>query len=87
MKIRDGFLLKEVAGKHIVVAVGEQSVDFSGVISLNLVGAFLWTLLESETDEKALLDALLEKYDVDEATAKADIAAFLCKAREKGFLE
>lgn len=80
-------MLKEVAGTYIVIAVGEKSADFSGVVTLNPVGAFLWRQLEKETDAAGLLRAVLEKYDVDEATARADIAAFLNKARANGFLE
>ena len=80
-------MLKEVAGTSIVIAVGEKSADFSGVVTLNPVGAFLWRLLEEGTDTAGLLRAVLETYDVDEATAKADIAAFLNKARTHGFLE
>ncbi len=34
MKIKDGFLLRNVAGKNIVVPVGAE-LNFSGMISLN----------------------------------------------------
>ena len=40
MKIKDGFILRTVADSCIVVPVGERSIDFSGVITLNEVGAF-----------------------------------------------
>lgn len=87
MKINKDFLLKEVAGTYIVIAVGEKSADFSGVVTLNPVGAFLWRKLEEGADSAGLLRAVLEKYDVDEATARTDIVAFLNKARTHGFLE
>lgn len=87
MKIRDGFLLKEVAGTYIVVSVGEREADFSGIISLNAVGAFLWGLLEDGCGESDLLSAVLEKYDVDEQTARTDLASFLSTAREHDLFE
>ena len=87
MKIKDGFIKKNVGGVDVVVAVGEASVNFNAMITLNGTGAFLWSLLEKDTTEKELLDAMLEKYDIDEQTAKKDIAAFLAKARSAGLIE
>ena len=40
MKIKEGYLLREVAGSNIVVPIGEGELNFSGVITLNDVGAF-----------------------------------------------
>ena len=49
MKIKEGFLLREVAGKYVVVPLGAQSVDFRCLITLNEAGTFLWRLMETET--------------------------------------
>jgi hypothetical protein len=81
MKVKEDYLLRNVAGSHIVVPVGEGSLDFSGVITLNEVGAFLWEKLQSDTTEEELLLALLGEYDVDENTAKADISEFISKLK------
>ena len=86
MKINDGFMLRNVAGKNIVVAVGEASMDFDGLISLNETGAFLWKILEDGADYETLLNKLLDEYDIDEATAKRDIDAFIKRASDEGFL-
>ena len=58
MKIKEGFLLRTVAGSNIVVPIGAGSIDFSGVITLNEVGAFLWKLLEEPTNKEAMLEKL-----------------------------
>ncbi len=87
MKIKEGYLLRTVAGSNIVVPVGEGSMDFSGVITLNEVGAFLWKGLESDNTQDGLLTALLGEYEVDEAVAKADIADFVDKLKGAGLLE
>ena len=52
MKIKQGFILREVAGSYLVVAVGEAVKRFNGVINLNETGAFLWRLLEKEVRKK-----------------------------------
>lgn len=81
MKIKDGYLLREVAGTHIVVPIGAGAMDFSGVISLNEVGAFIWNQLESETTKDKILEALLSEYNVDRETALADIDEFIEKLK------
>ncbi|MBR6400270.1 MAG: PqqD family protein [Firmicutes bacterium] len=87
MKIKDGFILRTVADSCIVVPVGERSIDFSGVITLNEVGAFLWKALEQPCDKAALLEKLTAEYDVDADTAAKDIDAFLAKLREANLLD
>ncbi len=86
MKINDGFMLRNVAGKNIVVAVGEASMDFDGLISLNETGAFLWKILEDGADYDTLLSKFLDEYDIDEETAKRDLDAFIKRALDEGFL-
>ncbi len=87
MKIKEGFILREVAGNYIVVAVGNAVKAFNGVINLNETGAFLWKILEQGASEEQLKTALLGEYDVDEDTAKADVTAFVEKLKEKGLLD
>lgn len=77
MKIKEGFMLKNIAGANVVVPVGTNTVSFKSVITLNDSGAFLWKQLENETTPEQVLKAMLSEYDVDEATAKADIDEFV----------
>ncbi|MGE5398033.1 MAG: PqqD family protein [Candidatus Saccharibacteria bacterium] len=81
MKIKEDYMLREVAGNSVVVAVGKAVLDFNGLITLNSTGAFLWNLLREETTEEALLTAMLDGFEVDEATAKIDIAEFIDKLK------
>ena len=64
MKIKEGFVLREIAGSYIVVAVGDAVKTFNGVINLNQTGALLWKELSEGGDEETLLKALLAEYDV-----------------------
>ncbi len=50
------------------------------MISLNGAGAFLWKQLAEDKTEQELLSAMLEEYETDEATAKADISVIFCKS-------
>lgn len=85
MKLKDGFLLRQVAGQTVVLPVGGE-LDLNMMITLNDTGAFLWERLQTETDEAALVAALLAEYDVDRATAEKSVAAFLKKLNDNEFL-
>ena len=57
------------------------------MLTLNPVGAFVWKLLETETDEQTVVRAVADEYAVDEATAQRDVHAYLEKLRKAGLLE
>ena len=85
MKLKDGFLMRQVAGKTVVLPC-DEALDLNMMITLNDTGAFLWEKLQEETTQEALVAALLGEYDVDEETAKASVAAFVEKLNANGFL-
>lgn len=87
MKIKSDYILREVAGSYIVVPTGSARVNFNGMVSVNEVGAFLWKLLENETDADTLLEAVLAEYDVSREQAEADLAKFIEKLRAQSILE
>ena len=86
MKISENFVLRQVADTWVVLPVGQQSVDFNAMLTLNESGAILWRALEQGGDRDALADALLAEYEVDRNTALADVAEFLKKLNEVGIL-
>lgn len=87
MKIKEGYLLRQVAGSNIIVAVGDEAVNFDGIKTLNETGAFLWKQLEVETNEENVVKALMDEYEVDEETAKADVSEFVKLLINNGLIE
>lgn len=86
LKLKNGFILREVAGEIVVIPSGKE-LDLNMMITLNETGAFLWQRLETGCEKTALVAALLSEYDVDEVTAQSAVDAFIEKLREHGFLE
>lgn len=86
MKISEGFLLKSVVGKNIVVSVGAE-VNFNGMLTLNDTGVYLWNLLQEDITKEELLNKMLNEYEIDEATASRDIDIFISKLRDAYILE
>lgn len=87
MKISENFVLRQVADTWVVLPVGQQSVDFNGMLTLNESGAILWRALEQGGGRDGLADALLAEYEVDRETALADVDAFLKKLKDTGIIE
>lgn len=87
MKIKDGFIVNKIGSQHVVVPVGETSMERHCMIRLNGTGAFLWDQLATDATEEALVQALLAEYAVNEGTARADVAAFLGKLRDADLLD
>ena len=86
MKIKEGFVLRELGGQHIVVALGKASKKFNGIVYLNDTGAFIFFTLKEEKNEEELIASLLEEYETDEETAKRDVRGFLEKLKETHLL-
>ena len=86
MKIKDGFILREVAGNKIVVPVGKNSIDFNGMINLNDTAAFIWEQLQEDKTEAELINAMMQQYEVDEQTAQKDRSAFVKKLKDNDLL-
>ncbi|MBQ2642506.1 MAG: PqqD family protein [Eubacterium sp.] len=87
MKIKEGFILKDLGGQMVVVAVGNATQTLNGMIKLNDSGVVLWKKLESGATEDELKDALMEKYEISEETAKEDVAAFVNSLKGPGIIE
>ena len=87
MKTIEGLERKEVCGISVLVPVGEKSVDFSKIISLNDTSLFLWKKMEGcDFTAEDLLKALLDEYDIDEATARKDVEAFVAQLLKEGLI-
>lgn len=87
MRIKEGFILREIAGTWVAVPIGERVVEFNGLMTLNETGALLWKSLENNVTFDDLVTSLLNEYDVDEITAKSDVEDFIALVQEKGLIE
>lgn len=87
MKLKNGFALRPVADTWVVLPLGEQSVNFNGMLTMNETGALLWQALEKGGDRETLADALMAEYVVERGQALADVDEFLEGLQKAGCLE
>lgn len=73
MKIKGEYVLRDIMGENIVVPIGSKTETLNMLIVLNETGTFLWNLLYEGHTKKEIIDKVCEEYEVDAATAEADL--------------
>jgi hypothetical protein len=89
MKIKSGFVLEEVSGEYLAVAVGERAKEFSGFVRLNSVGAYFWKLMaEKSVTKEELVDAAVKDFEgVTREQVSTDIDNLVNALIEGGLVE
>ncbi len=77
MKRNSGFLIRQVAGRYVLAPVGDMVKSFSGMITMNATGKFLWDLLEQDQTVDSLAQALVDNYEVEFDKAKEDVIKYI----------
>lgn len=77
MKRNPGFLMRQVAGRYVLAPVGDTVKVFSGMVTMNGTGKFLWDLLENDQTVESLAQALVNTYEVDMEKATQDVIKYL----------
>lgn len=87
VKIKRGFVLRQVGEMYMAVPFGPRAGEIKGMIALSETGYFLWKAIESGTDTvEGLADALCAEYDVSREQAMKDTQAFLDGLRDQHVL-
>lgn len=87
MKIKEGFLLRNVAGNNVVVPVGQATLDFNGMMSLNDTGAFIFGKMIEGISRDELIKSVMDEYEIDEQIATTDVDNFIKKIEGEDLFE
>ncbi len=89
MKIKNGFVLRQVCGENVIVGEGLGAVNFGKLLALNETAAWLWktALAMGDFSVEGLAERLCEEYDVTPEQAQQDVAAILQQWQEVGVVE
>lgn len=85
MKIKDGYRLRKVGSNSIVVAMG--GINFTGLITVNETGTFIWNMLEKGAEIPEIISALAAECDVAPEEISADVNEFVEKLKGADLLE
>lgn len=86
MKLKSGFVLKEIAGECVVVSIN-SALNLDGMIALNATAKTIWLLLEEGAEREDIIRALTNEYDVSDELAGKATDMFIGRLEELGFLE
>lgn len=87
MKIKEGFVTREIANTIIAVPTGELVNVFRGMIKLTDSSKFVWDLLQEDITIDEIASKVSQKYDIDINKAKADAEKFINNLRNANIIE
>ena len=89
MKIKKGFVLREVCGENVIIGEGLGAINFGKMLALNESAAWLWKQAQEMGDFTidSLAAKLCEEYDVTADEAKNDVTVILKEWQDVGVIE
>ena len=85
MKLKKKFLVRDILGEIVLVPVGSSDECFSGMITMNEFGKFIWDNIEKNQDE--ILSLILDEYEVEKSVAEKDLEEFLGCLKKANIIE
>lgn len=89
MRIKEGFVLREVCGERVIVGEGFNVINFGRLISVNETASWIWKFCVKAVDfnEDMITDALCAEYDVNRDSAQRGVHSMITQWIEQGMIE
>jgi hypothetical protein len=89
MKLKKGFVLREVCGERVIMGEGLGAINFGKLLTLNETAAWLWQQAQNMGDFtiEALAERLCEEYDVTADEARKDVADIITEWQNVSVIE
>ena len=89
MRIKKGFVLREVCGERVIIGEGLGAINFGKMLALNETDGWLWKEAQAMGDftVEALADKLCEEYDVDADEARKDVSDIIAEWQNVSVIE
>ena len=84
MKLKKEFITHTSGDEQLMISAGGS---FNGMVRSNKTAAFIIDMLKEETTKRAIVDAMLERYDADEAVISADVDKVIDALRGIGAID
>jgi len=73
----DRIVGRRIADEFVLVPIVGHGAKLDSIYNLNRVGTFIWEHLDGRRSGRAIVDALVARYEVDGASAERDYRAFV----------
>ena len=88
MKLKDNLTIRQIGDEYMIVSDSGSGLDYTRVISLNKTAAYLvMQAQQKEFTQQEWVNLLIEKYNVDTATAEADVQKLIEKLKKEGLFD
>ena len=85
MKLKDSFLTHNTDGEQILISTDTK--QFSGLVRSNRTAAEIVDCLKNETSKDAIVEKMLDEYDVERERVEADVEKILQTLKSIGALD
>ncbi len=89
MKVKDGLILRKVAGQYVIVPVGKRVREISSIVYLSAAASYLWDYMtQNEFEMEELVEMAMRHFTgVTEETVREDIRKFLETLAQNNILD
>ena len=89
MRLKKGFVLREVCGEQVIMGEGVGALDFGRLLCLNETAAWLWkhASVAGDFTVESLAEALCGEYEVSLEQAIKDVASIVAEWRKVNVIE
>ena len=68
---------RRIGDEYVLVPLAGRGADLDSILNLNRVAAFVWEQLDGKRTGGAVVDAVVERFDVERKQAEADTIELL----------
>lgn len=87
MKLKDGLVLHDVGGEHVMVATGKVAKKFNGMIRNNDTAHFIMQQMMTDTTEEEIVEKVLSTYEADREVVVKSVRSVVEQLRQAGLLD
>ena len=87
MKIKDGYRLKTISGRHTVVTDELRSKELNNVIVLNEVAVYLWNLMREDISRDEMVNRLISELNFSKLLALSNVEIFVKTLKENDIID
>ncbi len=87
LKLKYDFIINEVAGQLVAVAVNEGMSEFNGFIKMNDIGAEIFEILKEDVTIEQVIEKMLAKHpEATEEEARDTITDFISELKKNNLI-
>jgi hypothetical protein len=68
---------RRIGDEYVLVPLAGRGADLDSILNLNRVAAFVWEQLDGRRTGASIVDAVVERFDVERERAQADVLELL----------